>query len=215
MVKRKNLTSDDLLRRQEEGGSHPKKTKFITLNREQDITSDYSDASSSRSVRSSIQVNGQHDDEDFSDESSESEDENSVLEVSERLNASRLPERIEPIRNTQPRLPASFSKLGVSSSIQNALKTMSIHTPTEVQTACIPPLLDGMLCPSFTCKYSCNQQFLGRDCIGNAKTGSGKTLAFALPIIQKLSVDPYGIYALVLTPTRFVFPSFPSASISR
>ena len=35
-----------------------------------------------------------------------------------------------------------------------------------------------------------------------AKTGEGKTLAFALPILQTLSVDPYGIYALVLTPTR-------------
>ncbi len=42
----------------------------------------------------------------------------------------------------------------------------------------------------------------GKDCIGAAKTGSGKTLAFALPILQKLSEDPYGIYALVLTPTR-------------
>ncbi|KAJ3723031.1 DEAD-domain-containing protein [Lentinula raphanica] len=61
---------------------------------------------------------------------------------------------------------------------------MSIHTPTEIQAACIPPLLAG------------------RDCIGNAKTGSGKTLAFAIPIIQKLSVDPYGIFALILTPTR-------------
>ena len=45
--------------------------------------------------------------------------------------------------------------------------------------------------------------FEGRDCIGNAKTGSGKTIAFALPILQKLSVDPYGIFALVLTPTRY------------
>ncbi|KAF8195959.1 DEAD-domain-containing protein [Mycena galopus ATCC 62051] len=61
---------------------------------------------------------------------------------------------------------------------------MSIRAPTEVQAACIPPLLQG------------------RDCIGNAKTGSGKTIAFALPILQKLSVDPYGIFALVLTPTR-------------
>ena len=45
--------------------------------------------------------------------------------------------------------------------------------------------------------------FLGRDCIGCAKTGSGKTAAFALPILQKLSEDPYGIFALVLTPTRW------------
>ena len=42
----------------------------------------------------------------------------------------------------------------------------------------------------------------GADCIGVAQTGSGKTLAFALPILQTLSKDPYGIYALVLTRTR-------------
>ncbi|KAI0685023.1 DEAD-domain-containing protein [Cytidiella melzeri] len=66
----------------------------------------------------------------------------------------------------------------------HALLKMSIRLPTEIQAACIPPLLQG------------------RDCIGNAKTGSGKTIAFALPILQKLSVDPYGIFALILTPTR-------------
>jgi len=43
---------------------------------------------------------------------------------------------------------------------------------------------------------------VGRDCIGGAKTGSGKTVAFAAPILQKWSRDPYGIFALVLTPTR-------------
>lgn len=40
------------------------------------------------------------------------------------------------------------------------------------------------------------------DVIGAAKTGSGKTLAFALPILQQLCEDPYGIFALILTPTR-------------
>jgi hypothetical protein len=43
----------------------------------------------------------------------------------------------------------------------------------------------------------------GRDCIGNAKTGSGKTIAFAIPILQRLSEDPCGLFALVLTPTRY------------
>jgi ATP-dependent RNA helicase DDX49/DBP8 len=43
----------------------------------------------------------------------------------------------------------------------------------------------------------------GRDVIGGAKTGSGKTAAFALPILQKLSEDPYGVFAIVLTPTRY------------
>ncbi|EJF62783.1 DEAD-domain-containing protein [Dichomitus squalens LYAD-421 SS1] len=74
--------------------------------------------------------------------------------------------------------------MGISSVLTSALAKMYIKSPTEIQAACIPPLLAG------------------RDCIGNAKTGSGKTIAFALPILQKLSLDPYGIFALILTPTR-------------
>ena len=42
----------------------------------------------------------------------------------------------------------------------------------------------------------------GRDVIGTAQTGSGKTAAFALPILQQLAEDPYGVFALTLTPTR-------------
>lgn len=56
--------------------------------------------------------------------------------------------------------------------------------PTPIQANCIPKILTG------------------EDCIGCAKTGSGKTLAFALPILEKLGEEPYGIFALVLTPTR-------------
>lgn len=59
-----------------------------------------------------------------------------------------------------------------------------MKTPTSIQGNCIPKILAGL------------------DCIGCAKTGSGKTLAFALPILQKLCEDPYGIFALILTPTR-------------
>ncbi|KAI1786697.1 P-loop containing nucleoside triphosphate hydrolase protein [Ganoderma leucocontextum] len=81
-------------------------------------------------------------------------------------------------------LPTTFETMGISSGLVSALAKMSIRSPTQIQAACIPPLLAG------------------RDCIGNAKTGSGKTIAFALPILQKLSLDPYGIFALVLTPTR-------------
>ncbi|KAH8830791.1 ATP-dependent rRNA helicase RRP3 [Flagelloscypha sp. PMI_526] len=77
----------------------------------------------------------------------------------------------------------TFASLGVSKPLQAALASMSIRHPTEVQTACIPPLLSGIA-------------------VGNAKTGSGKTVAFAVPILQKLSQDPYGIFAVVLTPTR-------------
>lgn len=57
-------------------------------------------------------------------------------------------------------------------------------------------------------EWRCCVFFLpGRDCLGCAKTGSGKTAAFVLPVLQKLSEDPYGIFCLVLTPTRSVLCS--------
>lgn len=80
----------------------------------------------------------------------------------------------------------TFEELGLNPWLIDALKAMSIKFPSEIQKACIPSILKG------------------RDCIGGAKTGSGKTAAFALPILQKLSEDPFGVFALVLTPTRYV-----------
>lgn len=38
---------------------------------------------------------------------------------------------------------ASFESFGISSSLLTALTSMSIRVPTEVQAACIPPLLKG------------------------------------------------------------------------
>ena len=77
-----------------------------------------------------------------------------------------------------------FASLGVEDFLVRLLGSISIRAPTSVQSACIPPILAG------------------RDCIGSAQTGSGKTIAFALPILQELAKDPYGIFAVVLTPTR-------------
>ncbi|KAI8335073.1 P-loop containing nucleoside triphosphate hydrolase protein [Chlamydoabsidia padenii] len=79
---------------------------------------------------------------------------------------------------------SSFTDLGIDPWLVETLQAMQIKKPTEIQRACIPPILAG------------------KDVIGGAKTGSGKTAAFALPILQKLSEDPYGVFAVVLTPTR-------------
>mgnify|MGYP001034391779 CR=1 FL=1 len=79
---------------------------------------------------------------------------------------------------------ATFRSLGLSVWQAKVLSAMSIVTPTEIQQRCIPAVLAG------------------HDVVGRAKTGSGKTAAFALPILHTLAADPYGIYALVLTPTR-------------
>ncbi|CAF1001584.1 unnamed protein product, partial [Brachionus calyciflorus] len=77
-----------------------------------------------------------------------------------------------------------FEQLNLSKWLNEQCKQIGYKTPTPIQHQCIPRILNG------------------EDVIGCAKTGSGKTAAFALPIIQKLSEDPYGIFALILTPTR-------------
>ncbi|XP_017879245.1 probable ATP-dependent RNA helicase DDX49 [Ceratina calcarata] len=78
----------------------------------------------------------------------------------------------------------TFNSLKLSQWLVKQCNSMGLKNPTPIQQNCIPRILAG------------------DDCIGCAKTGSGKTLAFALPILQKLSEDPYGIFALILTPTR-------------
>ncbi|ORX64447.1 P-loop containing nucleoside triphosphate hydrolase protein [Linderina pennispora] len=80
----------------------------------------------------------------------------------------------------EPSIPppmCSFADLGLDPWLVDTLGAMSISEPTEIQRACIPPIL------------------VGHDAIGGAKTGSGKTAAFASRSCRSL-------FALVLTPTR-------------
>ncbi|CAI5482851.1 unnamed protein product [Closterium sp. Yama58-4] len=78
----------------------------------------------------------------------------------------------------------SFADLALAPWLVATCHEMGLRHPTPVQCACIPPVIAGS------------------NVIGVAQTGSGKTAAFALPILQKLAEDPYGVFALVLTPTR-------------
>ncbi|KAJ8754350.1 hypothetical protein K2173_002801 [Erythroxylum novogranatense] len=77
-----------------------------------------------------------------------------------------------------------FSDLGLAEWAVQTCKELGMKQPTPVQTYCIPRILAG------------------QDVLGLAQTGSGKTAAFALPILHHLAEDPYGIFALVITPTR-------------
>ncbi|KAK5046696.1 putative RNA helicase [Exophiala bonariae] len=79
---------------------------------------------------------------------------------------------------------STFASLSVSPWLVHSLAAMAIKNPTDIQRACIPQILAG------------------RDCIGGSRTGTGKTVAFAVPILQKWAEDPFGTYAVVLTPTR-------------
>jgi ATP-dependent RNA helicase DDX49/DBP8 len=91
-----------------------------------------------------------------------------------------------PFDQTKPPAVTSFESLGMSKPLISALATIGIKKPTEIQAACVGAIMSG------------------RDCIGGAKTGSGKTLAFALPIVERIARDPFGVWAVVLTPTRYV-----------
>ena len=59
-----------------------------------------------------------------------------------------------------------------------------LDKPTPVQEACIPEILGG------------------KCVMAEAPTGCGKTMTFVIPLIEKWMQDPYGIFALVLAPTR-------------
>ncbi|KAG5546895.1 hypothetical protein RHGRI_018904 [Rhododendron griersonianum] len=78
----------------------------------------------------------------------------------------------------------SFADLGLAEWAAQTCKELGMKKPTPVQLRCIPRILAG------------------DDVLGLAQTGSGKTAAFALPILHRLAMDPYGVFALVVTPTR-------------
>ena len=80
----------------------------------------------------------------------------------------------------------TFSSLGVSDAILDALAAGGVTHPFPVQALTIPDALAG------------------RDVCGKAKTGSGKTLAFGVPLLQRTppGAAPRRPAALVLVPTR-------------
>ena len=78
----------------------------------------------------------------------------------------------------------TFSDLGLGDAVLKALTDVGYETPSAIQAATIPLLLDG------------------RDVVGLAQTGTGKTAAFALPILSRLDLSQKSPQALVLAPTR-------------
>ena len=86
--------------------------------------------------------------------------------------------------STEASTAASFADLGLSDSLLKTLTDIGYESPSPIQAACIPVLLEG------------------RDLIGQAQTGTGKTAAFALPLMEQIDVKLTKPQALVLTPTR-------------
>jgi ATP-dependent RNA helicase DeaD len=78
----------------------------------------------------------------------------------------------------------TFSDLGLDANVLKALKDVGYETPSAIQAATIPVLLQG------------------RDVVGLAQTGTGKTAAFALPVLSQMETGHKNPQALVLAPTR-------------
>ncbi|MCG6368961.1 DEAD/DEAH box helicase [Vibrio fluvialis] len=82
----------------------------------------------------------------------------------------------------------SFSKLGLSEALTQAVAELGYQNPTTIQTKAIPVILQG------------------QDLIAAAQTGTGKTASFVLPILHKLqgreTQRKKRIRALILVPTR-------------
>jgi ATP-dependent RNA helicase DeaD len=77
-----------------------------------------------------------------------------------------------------------FADLNLSAAILRVLQELGYETPSPIQAATIPLLLQG------------------RDVLGQAQTGTGKTAAFALPILGRIDTKAAAPQALVLAPTR-------------
>lgn len=85
----------------------------------------------------------------------------------------------------------SFTSLGLSPLLLDAVNQSGYQTATPVQQAVIPLALDG------------------RDVLASAETGTGKTAAFALPLLSHLMaqddadlLSSHRLRALIMTPTR-------------
>ena len=78
----------------------------------------------------------------------------------------------------------TFADLGIEKRVLRALDDVGYESPSPIQAATIPALLEG------------------RHVVGLAQTGTGKTAAFAVPILSRIDLKQKTPQALVLAPTR-------------
>ena len=83
-----------------------------------------------------------------------------------------------------PSAAPGFADFGLPAPLLDALSAVGYESPSPIQAATIPPLLEG------------------RDVLGQAQTGTGKTAAFALPALARLDPAARKPQVLVLAPTR-------------
>ena len=81
-------------------------------------------------------------------------------------------------------MESSFENMKLEKWIKKVINYLSYKEPTIVQKYIIPQILND------------------KSVIAVSKTGTGKTASFCLPILSELSKDPYGLYSIILEPTR-------------
>jgi len=84
--------------------------------------------------------------------------------------------------DNEPQL--AFADLGIDERVLHALTDVGYESPSPIQAATIPPLMQG------------------RHVVGLAQTGTGKTAAFAVPILSRIDLSQKTPQALILAPTR-------------
>src|ERR1700742_821468 len=94
------------------------------------------------------------------------------------------PHREIALSTDLPAASTTFRDLALNDAVARALDDVGYESPTPIQAATIPPMLEGA------------------DIVGQAQTGTGKTAAFALPILSRIDVQQRSPQALVLVPTR-------------
>ncbi|ANQ09834.1 Uncharacterized protein PCOAH_00042600 [Plasmodium coatneyi] len=80
--------------------------------------------------------------------------------------------------------PVTFEELGVEDWLIKISKTVQISHPTKIQQLCLPLIMKG------------------HNVIGTSETGTGKTICYCWGILQELNKNSFGVFALVLLPTR-------------
>lgn len=157
--KRRTLTVDDLLRKQEDPRKKRKQSPVLQRGRGEDSNSSEDDDFDLASEGWELEKDGcEWEGEVEEGMDTESDKETALLQTG-RLGRSSKSSSFGSRVTAKPRLAlqrtlspeagpsklVSFSSMGVSAPLISALSNMAIHAPTEIQQACIPPLLAGLL----------------------------------------------------------------------
>jgi ATP-dependent RNA helicase DeaD len=79
----------------------------------------------------------------------------------------------------------TFDQFPLTPELQESIDALGFKTPTPVQQAVIPVLLEG-----------------NRNLVALAQTGTGKTAAFGIPVLQRVDTSCKDVQTVILCPTR-------------